>query len=89
MHLLFSGEKIKQTQLEPRPRLRPIRVGLHGQDFLVIPVANLVQMKLSSYRDKDRVHIPGMDAAGLITQDVESTLNDALQSKLHHIRATE
>lgn len=55
----------------------------------MIPVANLVQMKLSSYRDKDRVHIPGMDAAGLITQDVESTLNDALQSKLHHIRATE
>ena len=89
VHLLFSGQKVKQTQLEAHPLLRPVRAGLHGQEFAVIPVADLVQMKLSSYRDKDRVHIRGMDAAGLITPDVESTLNESLVTRLHHIRATE
>ncbi len=89
VHLLFSGEKVTHTQLEPHPTVRPVRAGLHGQEFAVIPVADLVQMKLSSYRDKDRVHIRGMDAAGLITPDVEGTLNEPLQTRLHHIRATE
>ena len=89
VHLLFTGEKVKETQLEAHPDIRPVRAGLHGQDFLVIPVADLVRMKLSSYRDKDRVHVRGMDAAGLITQEVEQALSEGLQSRLRHVRQTE
>ncbi len=89
VYLLFSGEKVKETQLEPHPEIRPVRASLHGQDFLVIPVADLVRMKLSSYRDKDRVHVRGMEAAGLITQEVEDALGDELRGRLKHIRETE
>ena len=89
VHLLFSGEKVKAAQLEAHPSIRPVRAGLHGQDFLVIPVTDLVRMKLSSNRDKDRVHIRGMDAAGLITKTVEAGLGDNLRSRLRHIRETE
>lgn len=89
VHLLFAGERVKQTQLEAHPAIRPVRAGLHGQDFLVVPVADLVLMKLSAYRDKDRVHIRGMDAAGLITQAVEQALNEELRFRLGHIRETE
>ena len=33
VHLLYAGEKVKQSQLEPHPRIHPVRAGLHGQDF--------------------------------------------------------
>lgn len=88
IHLLFTGEKVKDSQLEPHPTIRPERAGLHGRDFLVTSVMDLVRMKLSSYRDKDRVHIRCMDAAGLITMSIEAALAD-LQERLRHIRATE
>lgn len=89
IHLLFAGEKVKDSQLEVHPQIRPVRAGLHGQQFLVVPVVDLVRMKLSSYRDKDRVHIRGMDAAGLITDEVESALSENQQLRLKHIRETE
>ncbi len=89
VHLLFSGEKVKETQFEAHPNIRPVRAGLHGQEFLVIPVVDLVRMKLSSYRDKDRVHVRGMEAAGLITLEVEQTLGEELRARLKHIRETE
>jgi len=46
-------------------------------------------MKLSSYRDKDRVHVRGMDAAGLITRDVEQGLSEELLERLKCVRETE
>jgi len=89
VHLLYVGEKVKATQLEPHPGIHPVRAGLHGQNFWVIPVLDLVRMKLSSYRDKDRVHVRGMDAAGLITSDVERGLSEDLQARLRNVRETE
>ena len=79
VQLLFAGE---------RP-LRPVRLGLHGREFWAIPIADLLAMKLGSYRDKDRVHVRGMDAAGLITPEVESALSGELQQRLRHTRETE
>ena len=80
---------VKETQIEFHPPINPVRAGLHGQDFWVIPVLDLVRMKLSSYRDKDRVHVRGMDAAGLITSDVERGLSEDLQARLRNVRETE
>jgi len=88
IHLLYAGEKVKATQLESHPRINPVRAGLHGQDFWVIPVLDLVRMKLSSYRDKDRVHVRGMDVAGLITSDVEKGLSEELLARLRNVRET-
>ena len=89
VHLLYAGEKVKSTQLESHPHINPVRAGLHGQDFWTIPVLDLVRMKLSSYRDKDRVHVRGMDAAGLITRDVEHGLSEELLARLRNVRETE
>jgi hypothetical protein len=88
VHLLFSGEKIKPDQA-PNPRLAPERITVHGGDVSVIPVIDLVRMKLNSFRDKDRVHVRGMDAVGLITPEVERALPAELGSRLQHIRQTE
>jgi hypothetical protein len=89
VQLLFAREKVKETQLEANPAIRPTRVGLHGQEFMVMPVPDLVRMKLNSYRDKDRVHIRGMEAAGLISGEIEAALTDQQRDRLAHIRVTE
>jgi hypothetical protein len=60
-----------------------------GEDVPVIPVADLLRMKLSAFRDKDRVHVRGMDAAGLITAGVEEKLPGELRVRLQHLRETE
>jgi hypothetical protein len=56
---------------------------------LLAPVADLVRMKLTSYRLKDRVHIQDLDAVGLITSDIEADLPDLLRARLAEVRASE
>lgn len=89
VHLVFSGEKVALSQAVPNPPIRPEKKTIHGQQVFVISVPDLVKMKLSSYRDKDRVHIRSMDAVGLITPAVERGLSGELQSRLRHVRQTE
>jgi predicted DNA binding CopG/RHH family protein len=89
VHLIFSGEKVRPNYPVPAPPIVPERKRIHGKDVMVIPVADLVQMKLTSYRDKDRVHIRSLDAAGLLTHEAEKRLTPELLSRLKHIRETE
>jgi hypothetical protein len=89
IHLLFSGEKVRANQVLPNPPLAPERKMIKGQEVSIIPVADLVRMKLSANRDKDRVHVRSMDAAGLITAQIERELPEELGARLHEIRETE
>jgi hypothetical protein len=88
VHLLFSCENVRPTQT-PNPSLAPERITLYGKQVSVVPVADLVRMKLNSNRDKDRVHVRALDSVGLITPDVEGVLPADLHSRLQHIRSTE
>ena len=56
---------------------------------MVIPVADLLRMKLSSWRLTDQVHIQGMDAAGLITPELEGGLPAELRERLRQVRTME
>lgn len=89
VHLIFTGERVRPNQIEPNPAIRPERKTILDAQVLVIPVADLVRMKLSANRDKDRVHIRSLDAAGLITPEVENALLPEIQARLRHIRSTE
>jgi hypothetical protein len=88
VRLGFSGEKLKADQA-PNPPIAPERIKVYGKEVSIVPVSDLVRMKLNSYRDKDRVHVRAMDAAGLITPEVERFLSSELGSRLQHIRQTE
>jgi hypothetical protein len=66
IRLIFSEEEVGSIQ--------PERKQIHGKEVMVIPVADLVRMKLTSFRDKDRVHIRSLDAAGLLTREIEMGL---------------
>lgn len=89
VHLVFSEEKVREDQAMLNPPIRPEELELHGRKLYVIAVQDLVRMKLSSYRDKDRVHVRAMDAAGLITPEIERGLPSELHSRLAHVRSTE
>jgi hypothetical protein len=89
VHLIFSGELVRPNQAAPNPPIAPEKKWIHGGEVMVIPVADLVRMKLSSYRLKDQVHIKSMDAAGLITPEVEAKLGEGLLTRLQHVRETE
>jgi hypothetical protein len=59
------------------------------EGVLLAPVPDLVRMKLTSFRMKDRVHVQDMDSVGLITPEIEAALPEALRARLAEVRATE
>lgn len=89
VHLVYSGEKVRDAQAIPNPFIRPDKRILQGREVAVIALEDLVRMKLSANRDKDRVHVRAMDAAGLINAQIEQSLPGELQTRLRHIRETE
>jgi hypothetical protein len=86
VHVVFVGEKVRPDYLEAVPVSDPI---LARQGILIAPVADLVRMKLTSFRLKDKVHIQDMDSVGLITAEIEAGLSEALRTRLAEVRATE
>jgi hypothetical protein len=86
VRLLFSGEKGRPEHVEPAPELGSAR-SIRG--IRLAPVADLVRMKLTSFRLKDQLHLKDLDEAGVITADVESELPAVLRERLDRIRASE
>ena len=86
VHLIFAGEKVRPEDSETVPGFTP---PARFREVLVAPVADLVRRKLTSFRDKDRVHVRELDGAGLITPEIEAGLPEGLRERLQVIRATE
>jgi hypothetical protein len=84
--LIFVGEKVRREYVETVPDFSDA-VEIKG--LLLAPVADLVRMKLTSFRLKDKVNIQDMDRAGLITPDIEAKLSPVLRERLAEVRATE
>jgi hypothetical protein len=76
IHLLFIGEKVRKEYTEAVPVFSPAVQYENG--ISIISVADLVKMKLTSFRDKDRVHVRDLDGVGLITAEVEAGLSPIL-----------
>src|SRR5260370_15874126 len=86
VHLIFTGEKVKANYLEAVPDIGPCRV-LRG--VRLVPLGDLVRMKLTSFRSKDETHLKDLDDAGLITPEIEADLSEALLARLPQVRAHE
>jgi hypothetical protein len=87
VHFLFIGEKALPNHLEPVPGFSPPTVTKEG--ILLAPVADLLRMKLTSFRLKDKVHLIDMDSVGLITPEIEQTLPEVLRARLEQVRSEE
>ena len=86
VHLALAGEKVRPEYAEPVPEFGPFRK-IRG--IRVVSVADLVRMKLTSFRAKDEAHIKDLDEAGLITAEVEANLSPVLRSRLAQARERE
>jgi hypothetical protein len=76
-------------QQDPNPPIEPVVKVVHEKEVLVIPILDLIRMKLNSYRRVDQVHVKTLEAADLVTGDVENTLTAELAARLKYIRETE
>jgi hypothetical protein len=86
VHMVMAGEKVRPTDIAPIPELSaPVET---SEGILLVPVANLLRMKLTSFRLKDKVHIQDMDGVGLITPEIEATLPGELLERLAEVRET-
>lgn len=63
IHVLFSCEKIRDSDSFETPDLRLVE---SGNGFRVIDLESLVKMKLTAFRRKDQVHLEDMLNAGVI-----------------------
>jgi len=85
IHFVFALEKVRAGDLEPIP----FSDGNQTEDgILIASVPDLLRMKLTSFRLKDKVHIQDMDGAGLITPEIEQSLTKALRERLQEVRET-
>jgi hypothetical protein len=58
-----------------------------SRGYWIAPVADLVRMKLTGFRLKDKVHIQDLDSARLITAEIAASLPEALRARLAEVRA--
>jgi len=84
VHMIFTGEKVRQEYSEPAPEMGDSRT---IQGVRLVPVADLIRMKLTSFRLKDQMHLKDLDEVGAITPEIESNLSEILLEKLAQVRA--
>ena len=84
VHLVFAGEKVRAEYPEAAPELGPYR---SIQGIRLIPLADLIRMKLTSFRASDEAHLKDLDEAGLITPEMETGLSSLLAQRLAQVRA--
>jgi len=86
VHLIFTGEKVRPEYLEATPELGAYRT---VRQIRLVPLSDLIRMKLISFRLKDQTHLKDLDEAGVITPEIEAGLSATLRDRLAHVRASE
>jgi hypothetical protein len=83
VHLIFAGEKVRPSEPLANPLVNEFE---QAENFRVLSLDALVRIKLTAYRDKDRVHLRDLIDVGLIDATwltrVPSVLSDKLRKLL-------
>jgi hypothetical protein len=82
VHVVFAGKKVREEYPLPVPEIDEYEM---IADARTLPLERLVTMKLTSFRDKDRVHIRDMISVGLIDQSWLSRLVPELRLRLENL----
>jgi hypothetical protein len=83
VHLVWAGEKIRPSYTVLSPAVEEAVRDPEG--FLVIDLPALVRMKLTSFRDIDRVHVADMLSVGLVDERVRRSLLPELLARLKQV----
>lgn len=82
VHVVFAGKKVREEYPEPVPEIDEYEL---IQDTRTLPFEQLVRMKLTSFRDKDRVHIRDMISIGLLDVTWLEGLSPELRLRLEEL----
>jgi hypothetical protein len=82
VHILWAGEKAVPDAIEPTPELG---VNEPGDGFELVPLEDLVRMKLTSFRDKDRMHLRDLLSVGLVDESWPVRFPEELGKRLQMI----
>jgi hypothetical protein len=82
IHILWAGEKAVPDAIEATPDLGHTEP---GDGFELIPLPDLVRMKLISFRDKDRMHLRDLISVGLLDDTWPERFPPALGQRLRLI----
>lgn len=83
VHLVWAGEKIRPSYSVSSPLVEEAVRDPDG--FWVVDLAALVRMKLTSFRDIDRVHVADMLGVGLVGPEVRAAIPAELIGRLEQI----
>jgi hypothetical protein len=82
VHVVFAGEKVRPEYPEAVPGIGEYEL---MQDVRTLPLDSLVRMKLTSFRDKDRVQLRDLISVGLIDESWLARLTSPLQVRLQQL----
>ena len=86
VNMIFTGEKVRPEYSETVPELGSFRT---IREVRLVPLADLIRMKLTRFRLKDQMHIKDLEEAGLITPEIEAGLPAVLRERLAQVQARE
>ena len=82
VHILWAGEKAVPDAIEATPELTGTET---AEGFALIPLEDLLRMKLTSFRDKDRMHLRDLAGVGLVDESWLLRFPAALAERLRAI----
>lgn len=82
IHIVWAGEKVTKDSPEPAPD--PVGAEESG-GFALVSLESLVRMKLSAFRDKDRMHLRDLLDVGLIDKEWMTSLPPSLADRFRQI----
>ena len=82
VHVIFAGEKVRPDYVAAVPDTAE---SVSFKAYRVLALEALVRMKLTSNRDKDKMHVRDMLAIGLIDASRPARYPPALATRLQHL----
>lgn len=82
VHVVFAAEKVRPDYAAPAP---DVSESEETETFRLLSLDALVRMKLTSFRDKDRVHLRDLIDVGLVDASWLERMSSALQARLQEL----
>jgi hypothetical protein len=82
VHIVFAAEKVRADYAAPAPDVSESEA---TETFRLLSLDALVRMKLTSFRDKDRVHLRDLMDVGLVDASWLGRMPAALRARLQEL----
>jgi hypothetical protein len=82
VYVVFAGEKVREEYFESVPTIENCE---KFKEIRTLPLEQLVKMKLTSFRDKDRVHLRDMLDVGLVDATWLNRFSPPLRLRLQEL----